>query len=124
MQDLLQHNLHHAQQQMKTQADKKRTDRAFTLGDQVFVKLQPYVQSSVARRANHKLAFRYFGPYQIIKNIYPVAYEVALPSTFRIHHVFHVSQLRKALLPGTPVSNQLPAITDQTVIPVKIMAHR
>lgn len=124
MQDLLQHNLHHAQQQMKTQADKKRSERTFSAGDQVFVKLQPYVQSSVARRANHKLAFRYFGPYQILKSINPAAYEVALPSTSKIHPVFHVSQLRKALLPGTPVSTQLPAITDQTVIPVKILAHR
>ena len=54
MQQLLQHNLHHATHQMKNQAAKKRTPRSFAPGDQVFVKLQPYVQSSVARRANHK----------------------------------------------------------------------
>lgn len=124
MQQLLQHNLHHAKQQMKEQADKRRSDRTFLVGDQVFVKLQPYVQSSVARRANHKLAFRYFGPYQIRRSINPVAYEVALPSTSKIHPVFHVSQLRKALFPGTPVSSNLPVVADIPVTPVKIIAHR
>jgi len=124
VQELLQHNLNHAQQQMKNQADKKRTERTFTVGDAVFVKLQPYVQSSVARRANHKLAFRYFGPYQILRSINPVAYEVALPSTSRIHPIFHVSQLRKALLPGTLVSVQLLVVTGQVVTPVKILARR
>jgi hypothetical protein len=63
---------------MKWQADKQRTPRTFNLGDSVFIKLQPYVQSSVARRANHKLAFRYFGPYKICTVINPVAYEVVL----------------------------------------------
>lgn len=124
MQELLQHNLNHAKQQMKIQADKKRSPRTFEVGDQVFVKLQPYVQTSVARRANHKLAFRYFGPYQILKSINLVAYEVALPSTSKIHPVFHVSQLRKALFPGTPTSSQLPVITDQVVTPVRILHQR
>lgn len=58
MQQLLQHNLNHARQQMKKQADKSHTERSFKHGEVVFVKLQPYVQSSVARRANHKLAFK------------------------------------------------------------------
>lgn len=124
VQELLQHNLNHAQQQMKIQADKKRTERTFSVGDAVFVKLQPYVQSSVARRANHKLAFRYFGPYQVLRRINPVAYEVALPRTSKIHPIFHVSQLRKALLPGTPSSSQLPHVANTVVSPVKILAHR
>jgi hypothetical protein len=54
MQELIKHNLNHAKQQMKSQADKNRTAREFAVGDSVFIKLQPYVQSSVARRAHHK----------------------------------------------------------------------
>lgn len=91
MQELLQHNLHYAKQQMKLQADKKRTERTFTPGEEVFIKLQPYVQSSVARRNNHKLSFKYFGPYKINRSINPVAYEVTLPADSKIHPVFHVS---------------------------------
>jgi hypothetical protein len=95
---ILQHNLHHAQQYMKHLADKKRTKRTFDVGDDVFIKLQPYVQLSTIQRSNHKLSFRYFGPYIIIKKINPVAYEVQLPTTSKIHLVFHVSQLRRVLI--------------------------
>jgi hypothetical protein len=33
---------------MKSQADKHRTERSFEVGDQVWLKLQPYAQSFVA----------------------------------------------------------------------------
>ncbi|KAK1651077.1 hypothetical protein QYE76_068882 [Lolium multiflorum] len=124
MQQVLQQNLHHARQLMKQQADKNRTPRTFDVGDAVFVKLQPYVQVSVARRANHKLSFRYYGPYNIIKCINPVAYKVDLPSSSRIHPVFHVSQLRKCLKPGTPASTTLPIPPDHLVFPVRVIARR
>jgi hypothetical protein len=41
VQQILQHNLNHARQYMKTLADKKCTERTFQLDDEVFVKLQP-----------------------------------------------------------------------------------
>jgi len=44
MTQLIQHNLHQAQQRMKHQEDKHRQEREFTMGDWVYVKLQPYVQ--------------------------------------------------------------------------------
>jgi ribosomal protein L21E len=124
MHELIKHNLNHAKQQMKSQADKNHTAREFAVGDSVFIKLQPYVQSSVARRAHHKLAFKYFGPYTVITRINPTAYEVQLPPESRIHPVFHVSQLRKVLLPGTTANPSLPTITDIIAIPVKLLGHR
>ena len=48
-----------AQQRMKHQADKKRSDRKFNVGDHVYLRLQPYVQSSLAPRAHNKLCFKY-----------------------------------------------------------------
>lgn len=45
MQQVLKQHLHRARHIMKVQADKKRSDREFNVGDAVFVKLQPYVQS-------------------------------------------------------------------------------
>ena len=43
-----------------------------------------------------KLSPRFLGPYQILRRIGPVAYEIALPPQLaNLHPVFHVSQLRK-----------------------------
>ena len=49
---LIQQQLLRAQQRMKNQADKNRTEREFAVGDLVYLKLQPYIQSSVAPRGN------------------------------------------------------------------------
>ncbi|WVZ85511.1 hypothetical protein U9M48_032433 [Paspalum notatum var. saurae] len=58
MVQLLQQQLVRVQQRQKHQADKGRSERVFQVGDLVYLKLQPYVQSSLVKRANHKLAFR------------------------------------------------------------------
>jgi ribosomal protein L21E len=41
-----------AQLRMKKQADKHRVERSFDVGDMVFLKLQPYVQTSLAPRSS------------------------------------------------------------------------
>lgn len=58
MTSLLQQYLQRAQQRMKRQADKNRSQREFQVGEWVFLKLKPNEQSSVAMRSNHKLSFR------------------------------------------------------------------
>lgn len=94
------------------------------MGDKVFIKLQPYVQSSVAKRACHKLSFKYYGPFEIRERIGQVAYRVALPETSAIHPVFHVSLLRKALKPHDQVSPILPTDANKFVLPDRILELR
>lgn len=52
----------------------------YEVGDMVFIKLQPYRQTSVALRKNLKLASKFYIPYRVVKKISPVAYELQLPS--------------------------------------------
>ncbi|XP_061349609.1 uncharacterized protein LOC133294870 [Gastrolobium bilobum] len=90
----LKSHLIQAQNRMKNLADKKRKDHSFAVGDLVLVRLQPHRQVPVARRANHKLAKRFFGPFPIQKVISVVAYRLALPPESRIHPTFHISALK------------------------------
>lgn len=60
---------------MKRQADKHRSKRQFNVGDWVYLKLQPYIQSSLAYRSHQKLAFRFFGPFQVEARVGAVTYK-------------------------------------------------
>ena len=104
-------NLVLAQNRMKTQADQKRREVEFKEGDLVYVKLQPYRQTSVANRVSHKLSPRFFGPYKVLKRVGQVAYQIQLPLGSLIHDVFHVSLLRKCV---GRVSGSSPIMVEDT----------
>jgi len=108
----LKEHLARAQNKMKLQADRNRTDREFQVGEQVLLKLQPYAQSSVVNRPCPKLALKYFGPFTVEAKIGRAAYRLDLPDHSQIHPVFHVSQLKPFLPNYTPVFSELPKIAE------------
>jgi hypothetical protein len=77
----------------------------------VYLRLQPYIQSSLALRSNAKLAFRFFEPFQVEQTVGDRSYKLKLPSESKLHPVFHVLQLRKRV-PPAPVHQELPHVDD------------
>ncbi|KAI3756928.1 hypothetical protein L6452_04460 [Arctium lappa] len=80
---------------METNANQKRREAEFSVGDKVLVKLRPYRQISVAKRLSNKLSKRFYGPFEVSERVGKVAYRLILPETSKIHPVFHVSVLRR-----------------------------
>ncbi|KAD5318340.1 hypothetical protein E3N88_18286 [Mikania micrantha] len=102
---LIRANLVKAQDHMRQQANAHCSDVTFQEGGYVFLRLQPYCLKTLATRRFEKLSPRFFGPYKVKRIVGPVAYELELPPTARIHPIFHVSLLKKAH--GYLPSNQL-----------------
>ncbi|PKI64052.1 hypothetical protein CRG98_015584 [Punica granatum] len=116
---------------MKAAANKHRRDEEFQFGDWVYLKLQPYRQHSVFKRANQKLTSRYFGPFQVIARVRVAAYQLDLSDYAKIHPVFHVSLLRirvgkrQAVQPTLPpyASDGLPDLAPVDVRDYRWVAH-
>jgi hypothetical protein len=63
---LLKENLQTAQNRQKISVDKHRIERSFEVGDLVFLRLQPYRQSSLKNIGFEKLKPIFYGPYRIM----------------------------------------------------------
>ncbi|GJZ19340.1 ty3-gypsy retrotransposon protein [Tanacetum coccineum] len=107
--DQLKSKLLKAQLRMKNLADMHRTAVEFKEDDWVFVKLQPYRQSTLDHRKSNKLARRFYGPFQILARVGSVAYRLDLPDTAKVHNVFHVSLLKKCVGDPKAIVASLPS---------------
>ncbi|GMI86886.1 hypothetical protein HRI_002357900 [Hibiscus trionum] len=123
---MLKFHLKRAQDWMKQQANKRRSEGEFQVGEWVFLKLQPYRQQTVQQRRCQKLSAKWFGPFKILDQVGKVAYRLELPVNSKVHPVFHISQLKKRI-GDAPCQQELPVIGPDGGIskdPSKILARR
>jgi hypothetical protein len=110
---LLKENLQTAHNRQKMSADRHRIEHSFEVGDLVFLRFQPYKQSSLKKSGAKKLKPRFYGPYRIMRRVGEVAYEVELPKGRKIHNVFHISCLKKAMGQFISTSEELPLLDEE-----------
>nr|GEY15461.1 putative reverse transcriptase domain-containing protein [Tanacetum cinerariifolium] len=92
---LIKQRMEAAQDRQKNYADRKRKPMEFEIGDRVMLKVSPW--KWVVRFGKWgKLNPRYVGPFKVLAKVGKVAYKLELPQELnRVHHTFHVSNLKK-----------------------------
>nr|GEY16953.1 putative reverse transcriptase domain-containing protein [Tanacetum cinerariifolium] len=92
---LIKQRMQAAQDRQKNYADRKRKPMEFKIEDRVMLKVSPWkVVVRFGKRG--KLNPRYVGPFKVLAKMGKVAYKLELPQELsRVHHTFHVSNLKK-----------------------------
>ncbi|GKA73221.1 hypothetical protein Tco_0779437 [Tanacetum coccineum] len=84
-----------AQDRQKSYADRKRKPMEYEVGDRVMLKVSSW-KGVVRFGKRGKLNPRYVGPFRVLARVRKVAYKLELPKELsRVHHTFHVSNLKK-----------------------------
>ncbi|GJS87611.1 putative reverse transcriptase domain-containing protein [Tanacetum coccineum] len=84
-----------AQDRQKSYADLKRKPMEFKVGDRVMLKVSPW-KGVVQFGKQGKLNPRYVRPFKVLAKVGKVAYRLELPQELsRVHHTFHVSNIKK-----------------------------
>ncbi|WMV32517.1 hypothetical protein MTR67_025902 [Solanum verrucosum] len=82
------------QSRQKDYEDRKVRDLEFIEGEQVLLKVSP-MKGMMRSGKQGKLSLRYIVPFEVLKCVGEMAYELALPPGLsRVHLVFHVSMLK------------------------------
>ena len=83
------------------------------MNELVYLRLQPYKQTSLKGKGSKNLKPRLYGPYKVVRKVAEVAYELELPKGSKIHNVFHVSRLKNFIGHNILVLETLPPLDDE-----------
>ena len=100
--------LHQAAEDMARYYDQQRGVAVnYKVGDQVWLDGKDISTD----RPSRKLSDKRYGPFKIVKVVSPNAYQLELPSTMKLHPVFHTVKLRPYFpdsIPGRTLNHQRP----------------
>ncbi|GJX99832.1 putative reverse transcriptase domain-containing protein [Tanacetum coccineum] len=92
---LIKQRIQATQDRQKSYANLKRRPLEFEVGDRVMLKVSPW-KRVVRFGKRGKLNPRYVRPFKVLAKVGKVVYRLELPQEFsRVHHTFHVSNLKK-----------------------------
>ena len=100
-----------SQEKQAGAADRHRKDVEYKVGDEVWLLTKNIKTERPSKKLDHKMV----GPYRI-KRLVRSSYQLDLPTSMKIHDVFHPSLLRKASadpLPGQHNDSAPPVIVDE-----------
>ena len=88
-----------AKSRQKSYYNAKHRQISFEPGEHVYLRVTP--MKGVKRfQTRGKLAPKFIGPFPVMPRVGTVAYQLELPAELAdVHNVFHVSQLRRCILP-------------------------
>ena len=98
---------------MNKQEYQVHLEHQFVEGDQVFLRLQPYKKTSLKDDHCQKMAPKFYGPYIILKHVGHMAYQLALASHSKLHHVFHVFCLKNVIGTKCQTQTSLPKLDEE-----------
>ncbi|GJX37433.1 putative reverse transcriptase domain-containing protein [Tanacetum coccineum] len=92
---LIKQRMQATQDRQKSYADWKRKPMEFEVGDRVMLKVSPW-KGVIQFGKRGKLNPRYVRPFKVLAKVRKVAYRLELPQELsKVHHTFHVSNLKK-----------------------------
>ena len=71
---------------------------------------------------DNKLSPKYYGPYKVLQKIGTMAYKLELPTSSRVHPIFHVSCLKKVIGDKLPVQVIFPKLEEEGKIILELEA--
>ena len=108
--------LQRAQDHQEEQANKRRRDHKFKVGDQVLLRATNITIPADSMGPADKLRPQYLGPFTLLEQHSPVTFRVELPPFYKIHDVFHVDTFKPYSSSPEALGPRTPAPPDPTIV--------